>query len=131
MVSNVIIEETSDAKDILCATMGTDHAKVNGASVFIHAQDMQITKSDIIPWMVCHKHGLWIQVCHSMLLPSIKERFTTFYASNHGHVYLGNNHACSIEGIGTMHLSNGQDDHTMCLVCSHSRLGFGIIPNGC
>ena len=45
---DVIIEEISDAEDILCATMATDHAKVNGASVFIHAQYMQITKSDII-----------------------------------------------------------------------------------
>ena len=34
----------------------------------------------------------------------IKECRTTFNASSHGHVYPGNNHACSIEGVGTMHL---------------------------
>ena len=28
--------------------MAADHAEVNGASVFIHAQDMEITKSDLI-----------------------------------------------------------------------------------
>ena len=48
MVSSVIIEETSDAKDILCTTMAADHDEVNDASSFIHAHDMQITKSDII-----------------------------------------------------------------------------------
>ena len=32
----------------------------------------------------------------------VKECFTTFYASNHGHVYLGNNNVCSIKGIDTM-----------------------------
>ena len=35
----------------------------------------------------------------------IKECFTTLSVGSHGHVYLGNNHACSIEGIGTVHLS--------------------------
>ena len=34
----------------------------------------------------------------------IKECRTTFNASSHGHVYPGNNHACSIKGIGMMRL---------------------------
>ena len=33
VVSSVIIKEPLDAKDILCATIATDHAKVNGASI--------------------------------------------------------------------------------------------------
>ena len=32
-----------------------------------------------------------------------KECFTTFHECNHEHVYHGNNHACSIEGIDTVH----------------------------
>ena len=50
--------------------------------------------------MLCHKHG---SSGFRYIIP-IKECFTTFHAGSHGHVYLGNNHACSIEGIGTMHL---------------------------
>ena len=46
MASNVIIEEPLDAEDILCAAMATMHVEVNGAFVFIHAHDMQITESD-------------------------------------------------------------------------------------
>ncbi|KAH7288390.1 hypothetical protein KP509_31G025000 [Ceratopteris richardii] len=60
VASSVIIEELSDAEDILCA---------------------------------------------SFHVTPIKECFTTFHAGSHGHVYLGNNHACSIEGIGTVHLT--------------------------
>ena len=46
MSFSVIIEKPSDAKDIVCATMAIDHAEVNDASVYIHAHDMKITKSD-------------------------------------------------------------------------------------
>ena len=76
--SSVIIEEPSDAKDLLCATMAADRVEVNGtmaadhASVFIHAQNMQITKSNLIDslllMMFCYKHGLWVQLHHSRLL---------------------------------------------------------------
>ena len=40
-----------------------------------------------------------------------KECFSTLHARMYGKVYLGNNHACNIEGIGTMHLAleNGQE----------------------
>ena len=48
MASNVIIEEPSNAENIICATMEANHVDVNGASVFIHAHDMQIRKS-VIP----------------------------------------------------------------------------------
>ena len=34
---SVIVEKPSDAKDIVCATMATDHAEVKGASIFIQA----------------------------------------------------------------------------------------------
>ena len=39
------------------------------------------------------------------------ECFTTFDAGTYGKVYLGNNNACNIDGIGTIHLSldNGQE----------------------
>ena len=37
VASSVIIEEPSDVEDIICATITTDHAEVNGASVlFMH-----------------------------------------------------------------------------------------------
>ncbi|KAH7283013.1 hypothetical protein KP509_35G056800 [Ceratopteris richardii] len=35
----------------------------------------------------------------------IKEYFSTFHVGDHGNLYLANNHACSIEGIGTKHFS--------------------------
>ena len=38
--SSVIIEEPSDAKDILCTTMAADHVEVNDVFANIHAQDM-------------------------------------------------------------------------------------------
>ena len=31
--------------------------------------------------------------------------FATFYARNNGHVFLGNNYACSLEGTGIVHWS--------------------------
>ena len=41
----------------------------------------------------------------------IKTCFSTFTASKHRHAYLGNNHACSIEGIGTVRFStNGTNE---------------------
>ena len=43
-------------------------------------------------------HQLWYHV------NPIKECFFMFNVRSHGHVYLGNNHACFIEGIGIVHL---------------------------
>ena len=73
MASNVIIEESSNAENIICATMEANHVDVNGASVFIHAHDMQIRKSDIIYVMINLISALsktWIVDLshHSMLL---------------------------------------------------------------
>ena len=45
VVSSVIIKEPLDAKDILYATMATDHVEVNDVSIYIHAHDIHITKS--------------------------------------------------------------------------------------
>ena len=92
--------------------MATNHDEVTGASVFIHTQDMQITKSDIIDALLTLNDALsqtWIvDSGASFQITPIKECFTTFRASSHGHVYLGNNHACSIQGIGVMHIiANG------------------------
>ena len=45
MVSNVIIQEQLDAKDILCVVMATVHVQVNeSASVNSHAQNLWISK---------------------------------------------------------------------------------------
>ena len=111
-------EEPLDAEDILCVTMATDHPEVNGASVFIHAQDMQITKTDLIDTLLTLNDGqsqtLIVDSGASFHVTPIKECFTAFHASNHGHVYHVNNHACSIEGIGTMHLTVGG---IMCWFC--------------
>ena len=42
LVSNVVTEELSDAKELLCATLSSNNASTT------HLQDMQITKCDII-----------------------------------------------------------------------------------
>ncbi|MCO5561643.1 hypothetical protein L7F22_015264 [Adiantum nelumboides] len=69
----------------------------------------QITKSDLIDALLTVNDALsqtWIvDSGASFHVTPIKECFSTFDAGKHGHVYLGNNHACSIEGIGTVHLS--------------------------
>ncbi|KAH7302046.1 hypothetical protein KP509_23G053800 [Ceratopteris richardii] len=110
VASSVIIEELSDAEDILCATMEAEHAEVIDPSINIHAQDMQITKRDLIDALLTVNDALsqtWIvDSGASFHVTPIKECFTTFHAGSHGHVYLGNNHACSIEGIGTVHLTS-------------------------
>ena len=56
--------------------------------------------------MFCQKRGeLKVQVHHFILL-QLSSAFTIFHVGNHGDVYLGKNHAWSIEGIiGTMHLT--------------------------
>ena len=55
------------------------------------------TLNDVLP-------QAWVgDSCTSFHVTPIKECFATFHASDHGHVYLQNNHACSIEGIDTMH----------------------------
>ena len=49
MASILIIEEQSDAKDILCVVMATVHVEVNeSASVNSHAQNLWISKRDLI-----------------------------------------------------------------------------------
>ena len=48
MVFSVILEEPYDAKDILYATMATDHVEVNDASIYINVDDMHFTKGDTI-----------------------------------------------------------------------------------
>lgn len=103
MTSSVVIEELSDIDDILCATMSPMDAQV------YHAQDMQITRSDVIDALLSMSDGLsqsWIVDSGASfhVTPSL-ECFATFDAGNYGKVYLGNNHACTIDGIGTIHLA--------------------------
>ena len=78
---------------------------------------MQITKSKISDALLTLNDAFsqsWIvDSGASFHVTPITKCFTTFHASNDGHVYLGNNHACSIEGISTMHLIV---DHTNELV---------------
>ena len=76
---------------------------------------MSITKSDLIDALLTVNDALsqtWIvDFGASFLVTLVKECFATFNAGSHGHVYLGNNHACSIEGIGTVHFStNGTNE---------------------
>ena len=89
-------EEPLDAEDILCATMASYHPEVNGASVFIHAQDMQITKSYLIYTLLTLNDGesqtLIVDLGGLVHATPIKECFTAFHASNHGHIYRVNNH---------------------------------------
>ena len=85
MACSAIIEEPSDVEDILCA-------EVNDVSIYIHAYGMQITKSDVIDVLLTLKDVLsqtWIlDLGASFHITPSKECFTTFHASNHGHVYL-------------------------------------------
>ena len=81
----------------------------------VHSQDMCITKNDLIDALLTVNDALaqtWIvDYGASFHVTPIKECFSTFTAGSHGHVYLGNNHACSIEGIGTVHFStNGTNE---------------------
>ena len=67
------------------------------------AQDMQITKSDLIDALLTLNDVFsktWI--VDSFHVTPIKECFTNFHEGSHGHVYLGNNHACFIECIDTV-----------------------------
>ena len=70
---------------------------------------MSITKGDLIDALLTANDALsqtWIiDSGASFHVTPIKECFATFSAGKHGHIYLGNNHACSIEGIGNVHLS--------------------------
>ena len=70
---------------------------------------MQITKSDVIDALMTVDDGLsqtWIvDSGASVHVTPCLECFATYEAGNFGKLYLGNNHACAIEGIGTMHLA--------------------------
>ena len=100
MASSFVIEDPLDVEDILSTTIATDHAEVNGASV-IHAHVMLITKSNLIDALLTLNDALsqtWIVGSGaSFHVTPLKECFATFHASNHGHVYLGNNHAYSLK----------------------------------
>ena len=48
VASSVVIEELLDVEDILCVTLSVDDAHELDASLNVHTQDMQITKSDLI-----------------------------------------------------------------------------------
>ncbi len=127
VASSVVIEELSDVEDILCATLSDDEAYDIDASLNVHSQDMQITKSDLIDALLTVNDALsqtWIvDSGASFHVTPVKECFVTFTAGSHGHVYLGNNHACSIEGIGTVHLST---DGTNVLALHNVRYVPGI-----
>mgnify|MGYP000016945791 CR=1 FL=1 len=115
LASNVVIEELSDVEDILCATFSADDTYAYDASLNIHSQDMCITKNDLIDALLAVNDALaqtWIvDSGASFHVTPIKECFSTFTAGSHGHVYLGNNHACSIDGIGIVHFStNGTNE---------------------
>ena len=107
MASNVIIEDLSgEDGDVLCIT---------GDAFIAYVQDMQITKTDVIDALLSIDDGLtqtWIvDSGASFHVTPCLECFTTFDAGSYGKVYLGNNSACNIDGIGTIHLSldNGQE----------------------
>ena len=127
MASNVVIEELSDVEDILCSTFSADDTYAYDTSLNIHSQDMCMTKNDLIDALLTVNDALtqtWIvDSGASFHVTPIKECFSTFTTGSHGHVYLGNNHACSIEGIGTVHFStNGTNE----LVLHNVRYAPGI-----
>ena len=107
----VIIEEQSNAEDILFAIMAAEHVEVKDVFVNSYAQNMQISKRDQIDVLLTLNDVLsktWgtIGLGSSFHITPIEECFTIFHVGNHGDVYLGKNHAWSIEGIiGTMHLT--------------------------
>ena len=109
VASSVIIEDLSDVDDILTVTMSPLDAFAG------NMQDMQITKADVIDALLSTNDALsqsWIvDSGASFHVTPTKECFSTLNAGMYGKVYLGNNHACSIEGIGTMHLAleNGRE----------------------
>ena len=96
-----VIEEPSDAEDIL--PWQQIMLKLMVLLFFIHAQDIQITKSNLIDALLTLNDALsqtWIVGSGaSFHVTPIKECFTTFNAGSHRHIYLRHNHDCSIEGI--------------------------------
>ena len=70
---------------------------------------MQITKSDVIDTLMTVDDGLsqtWlVDLRASFHVTPCLDCFATYEAGNLGKVHLGYNHACAIEGIGTMHLT--------------------------
>ena len=89
--------------------MAANPAEVYKASVNIDAQNMQIRKRDLIDALLTLNDALsqtWIVDSRAAFhVTPVTECFTTFHASSHGHVYVGNNHGCAIEGIATMNLT--------------------------
>ena len=88
---------------------------------------MCITENDLIDALLTVNDALaqtWIvDSSASFHVTPIKECFSTSIAGSHGHVYLGNNHAWSIEGIGIVRFStNGTNE----LVLHNVRYVLGI-----
>ena len=115
MASSVILDELSDLEDILWAV---DASFVDASHVdptMVHALDMKITQVDLIDALLDGIGAFpqtWIvDSGASYHVTPIKECFSTFYAGSQGNVYLGNDHACPIEGYGTVHLGvDGTND---------------------
>lgn len=107
--SSVVIEELSDIEEILVASSCLSDFVVP------NAEDMLISKKDVIDALLSANDGLsqsWIVDSGASfhVTPSL-ECFATYVAGNYGKVYLGDNFACNIEGMGTMRLAlnNGQE----------------------
>lgn len=107
--SSVVIEELSDLEEILVA------ASCPSDLVVANAEDMLISQKDVIDALLSANDGLsqsWIVDSGASfhVTPSL-ECFATYVAGNYGKVYLGDNFACNIEGMGTMRLAlnNGQE----------------------
>ena len=71
-------------------------------------QETQITKTDVIDALLSTNDALsqsWIVDSGASFHVTPKECFSTLSAGMYGKVYHANNHACTIESIGTMHLA--------------------------
>lgn len=105
----MIIEELSDAEDILAV------AVCQPVDVVATASDMFITKPNIIDALLSANDGLsqsWkVDSGASFHVTPLLESFASYTARSFGKVYLGNNHAFDIEGVGTVNLvlENGQE----------------------
>ena len=107
--SSVVITELSDTEEILVA------ASCPSDFVVANAEDMLISRRDVIDALLSANDGLtqsWIVDSSASfhVTPSM-ECFASWHAGKYGKVYLGDNHACNIEGMGSVRLAlnNGQE----------------------
>lgn len=98
--TSVVIEELSDIEEILVAS------SCPSDFMLLNAEDILISRKDVIDALLSANDGLsqsWIvDSGASFHVTLCLECFAMYTAGKYGKVYLGDNHACNSEGMGTL-----------------------------